>query len=132
MNAREARGYYRPEGSFPPRFRAAYVLGKSHKRKTGPSKFKPLMIPQTLTNMLPGRIAIRHGCKGPNFSIASACSSGNHALGESLKIIQSGEAESSITHLGVDGFCALRAMSTRNDDQEGASRPFDAERDGSV
>jgi 3-oxoacyl-[acyl-carrier-protein] synthase II len=140
------------DGDHPDPFRIGVIMGSGigglqiHEEmsrvffETGPSKFKPLMIPQTLTNMLPGRIAIRHGCKGPNFSIASACSSGNHAIGESLKIIQSGEAdvmvaggaESAITHLGVGGFCALRAMSTRNDDPEGASRPFDAERDGFV
>lgn len=106
----------------------------------GPSRFKPLMIPQMIPDMLSGRVAIRYNCKGPNFSIASACSSGAHAIGECSRMIRYGDAdimitggaEAAITRTGLGGFCALRAVSTKNDNPEQASRPFDAERDGFV
>ncbi len=106
----------------------------------GPRRFKPMMIPQMIPNILPGRVAIRYNCKGPNYSIASACASSTHAIGECMRIIQYGDAdimitggaEAAITRTGLGGFCALRAVSTRNDRPEHASRPFDAERDGFV
>lgn len=109
-------------------------------RTRGPSRFSPFMIPQMITNMLPGLIAIRHGLKGPNFAVVTACASGNHCLGEALMWIREGKAdvmvaggaEGAICELGVGGFNAMRALSTRNDDPAGASRPFDKDRDGFV
>lgn len=106
----------------------------------GPSRFHPLMIPRMIPNILSSHTAIRFGCKGPNFCIVTACASGAHSIGESMRIIQFGEAdamicgggEGVITPLGLGGFCALRALSARNDDPEKASRPFDIERDGFV
>jgi len=104
----------------------------------GPSRFSPFMIPVMITNIVAGHIAIRYGFKGPNFCVTSACASGTHSIGEALRMIQHGEAdvmlaggtEAAITALGVGGFCALRALTTRNDDPARASRPFDANRDG--
>ncbi|HNR93964.1 MAG TPA: beta-ketoacyl-ACP synthase II [Kiritimatiellia bacterium] len=106
----------------------------------GPSRFSPFMIPQMITNILSGRIAIEHGMKGPNFCVVSACASATHSIGESLRIIQSGDADVMLTGgaeapvcvLSVGGFCAMRALSTRNDDPTRASRPFDRDRDGFV
>lgn len=106
----------------------------------GPSRFSPFMIPQMITNILSGRIAIEYGMKGPNFCVVSACASATHSIGESLRIIQSGDAdimlsggaEAPICVLSVGGFCAMRALSTRNDDPTRASRPFDKDRDGFV
>ena len=106
----------------------------------GASRFSPFMIPQMITNMLSGLIAIEYGLGGPNFSVVSACATATHSLGEALRMIQHGEAdlmlaggaEAPICELGVGGFCAMRALSTRNDDPAGASRPFDAGRDGFV
>jgi len=93
-----------------------------------------------ITNMASGLIAIDHGLTGPNFCVVSACATATHSLGESLRMIQHGEAdimlaggsEAPICVLGVGGFCAMRALSTRNDDPQKASRPFDANRDGFV
>jgi 3-oxoacyl-[acyl-carrier-protein] synthase II len=106
----------------------------------GPSRFSPFMIPQMITNILSGLVAIEHGLKGPNFCVVSACASATHSLGESLRIIQHGEAdlmlsggaEGAINELAMGGFCAMRALSTRNDNPAGASRPFDKDRDGFV
>lgn len=106
----------------------------------GPSRFSPFMIPQMITNILPGHIAIEYGLKGPNFCITSACATATHCLGEAMRSIRDGEAdimlaggaEGSICILGVGGFCAMRALSTRNDEPAGASRPFDRGRDGFV
>lgn len=106
----------------------------------GPSRFSPFMIPQMITNILPGYIAINHGLKGPNFAIVSACASGTHCIGEAMNTIRSGRAdamlaggaEGAICELGVGGFNAMRALSTRNDDPKTASRPFDKDRDGFV
>ncbi len=106
----------------------------------GPSRFSPFMIPQMITNIVAGYIAIEFSFRGPNFCITSACASATHCIGEGLRIIQHGEAdvmivggtEASICELGVGGFCALRALSTRNDEPVRASRPFDRERDGFV
>ncbi|MFH0953029.1 MAG: beta-ketoacyl-ACP synthase II [Verrucomicrobiota bacterium] len=106
----------------------------------GPSRFSPFMIPQMIGNIVSGLIAIEYRMTGPNFGIVSACATATHSLGESLRIIQHGEAdvmlaggtEAPICELGVGGFCAMRALSTRNDEPTRASRPFDAQRDGFV
>lgn len=106
----------------------------------GPSRFSPFMIPQMIGNIVSGLIAINHGFTGPNFGVVSACATATHSLGESLRIIQHNEAdlmlaggtEAPICDLGVGGFCAMRALSTRNDEPTRASRPFDANRDGFV
>ncbi|MEN8254394.1 MAG: beta-ketoacyl-ACP synthase II [Verrucomicrobiota bacterium] len=108
--------------------------------KGGPRRISPQLIPQMITNILSGYIAIKYGFKGPNFCVTSACASGTHSVGEAMRIIQYGDAdvmiaggaEASIATLGVGGFAALRATSRRNDDPQGASRPFDLDRDGFV
>jgi len=108
--------------------------------KGGPRRISPQLIPQMIVNILSGYIAIKYGFKGPNFCVTSACASGTHSIGEALRIIQSGDAdvmiaggaEASVAMLGIGGFSALRATSRRNDDPEGASCPFDKERDGFV
>lgn len=107
-------------------------------RERGAGRLSPFVIPVMITNIVSGHVAIQYGLKGPNFCVTSACASGTHSIGEALRIIQHGEAdvmitggtEGAITPLGVGGFCALRALTTRNDDPEHASRPFDAGRDG--
>ena len=106
----------------------------------GPRKISPFFIPKVISNLAPGHIAIRHGAKGVNFTPTSACASGTHAIGEAYHMIRrgvqeaviAGGAESAITPLGVGGFAAMKALSTRNDEPERASRPFDKERDGFV
>ncbi len=106
----------------------------------GPSRFSPFMIPQMITNILPGLIAIEFGLRGPNFAVVSACATGTHSLGEAMRMIRedradvmiAGGSEAAIMELGVGGFCAMRALSTRNDDPPRASRPFDRDRDGFV
>jgi 3-oxoacyl-[acyl-carrier-protein] synthase II len=106
----------------------------------GPRKVSPFMIPALISNMASGYLAIELGAMGPNFSIVSACATGAHAIGESLKTLRLGEAdvmiaggsEAAITALSYGGFCSMKAMSTNNDEFETASRPFDAERDGFV
>jgi 3-oxoacyl-[acyl-carrier-protein] synthase II len=106
----------------------------------GPSRCSPFMIPQMIVNMASGLIAIEHGLKGPNFCVVSACASGAHSIGEGMRKIQHGDAdimiaggaEATISPLGIAGFASMRAMSTRNDAPEKASRPFDANRDGFV
>ncbi|MDF7826029.1 beta-ketoacyl-ACP synthase II [Pontiellaceae bacterium B12227] len=106
----------------------------------GPRRVSPQLIPQMITNILSGYVSIKYGFKGPNFCVTSACASGTHSIGEAMRIIQYGDAdvmiaggsEASVAMLGVAGFAALRATSRRNDDPEGASRPFDKERDGFV
>jgi len=108
--------------------------------KGGPRRISPQLIPQMIVNILSGYVAIKYGFKGPNFSVTSACASGTHSIGEALRMIQYGDAdimvaggaEASVAMLGIGGFSALRATSRRNDDPEGASRPFDKERDGFV
>jgi 3-oxoacyl-[acyl-carrier-protein] synthase II len=108
--------------------------------REGPRRVSPFFIPSVLANIAAGQVSIRHGAKGPNLATATACASGNHAIGESFKIIQRGDAvamicggaESAITPMSIAGFAAMRALSTRNDDPERASRPFDGERDGFV
>lgn len=106
----------------------------------GPRKISPFFIPKVISNLAPGQIAIRHGAKGVNWTPTSACASGNHAIGEAYHLIRrglqdaviSGGAESAITPLGVGGFAAMKALSTRNDEPERASRPFERDRDGFV
>jgi 3-oxoacyl-[acyl-carrier-protein] synthase II len=107
-------------------------------RERGASRLSPFIIPSMITNIVAGHVAIQFGLKGPNFCVTSACASGTHSIGEALRIIQHGEAdvmlaggtEGSITPLALGGFCALRALTTRNDDPQHASRPFDLNRDG--
>ncbi|MGF1483100.1 MAG: beta-ketoacyl-ACP synthase II [Opitutales bacterium] len=107
----------------------------------GPRKISPFMIPMIILNMASGVVAIELDARGPNFSPVSACASGAHAIGEAMRKIQAGETdamiaggtEASVTELGIAGFCAMRAMSTRyNETPDKASRPFDASRDGFV
>lgn len=108
--------------------------------KRGPKRVTPFFIPMMIGNMAPGMISIRFGAKGPNASMATACAAGTHAVGEAFEIIQSGRAdamitggvESVITPTCVAGFSAMKALSTRNDDPQKASRPFDRDRDGFV
>ncbi len=106
----------------------------------GVRKISPFYVPSTIINMLPGQVSLLTGIKGPNFSAVSACATANHSIGIAMRMIQYGDADvmvaggaehgSSPTSMG--GFCALKAMSTRNDDPAGASRPWDAGRDGFV
>lgn len=106
----------------------------------GPSRCSPFMIPQMIVNIPAGMIAIEHNMQGPNYAVVSACASSAHALGDVLRLIQRGDAdvmltggaEAAVCPLAVGGFGAMRALSTRNDDPEKASRPFDAQRDGFV
>lgn len=106
----------------------------------GVKRISPFMIPMMIVNMASAQVAINFNLKGPNFSTVTACAAGTNALGEAFRTIKAGAAdimiaggtESSITPLSVGGFCAMRALSTRNDDPKGASRPFSATRDGFV
>ena len=106
----------------------------------GPRAVSPFFIVSVLANMAAGHVSIRNGAKGPNSATATACASGNHAIGDSFKIIQRddadvmicGGAESTITPMTIAGFAAMRALSTRNGDPARASRPFDRDRDGFV
>jgi 3-oxoacyl-[acyl-carrier-protein] synthase II len=108
--------------------------------KEGPKKISPFFIPMLIVNLAPGQISIFLGAKGPNSSVVSACATGNHSIGEAFKIIQRGDAdamiaggaESTITPLAVGGFNAMKALSTRNEEPEKASRPFEKNRDGFV
>ncbi len=106
----------------------------------GPKKVTPFFIPMVIINLAAGQIAIRCGVKGPNSAVATACASGTHSIGDAFRIIQRGEVdamiaggtEAVISPLGVGGFTAMRALSTRNNEPERASRPFDKDRDGFV
>ncbi|HEY6878715.1 MAG TPA: beta-ketoacyl-ACP synthase II [Polyangiales bacterium] len=106
----------------------------------GPSKISPYFIPATISNLAPGQISIKHGLRGTNYVITSACSSGAHAIGEAFRSIARGEldsclaggTEAAVTPLGVGGFAAMRALTKRNDDPKAASRPWDVDRDGFV
>jgi len=108
--------------------------------KGGPRKISPFFIPMTIINLASGHISIMFGAKGPNSSIVTACASGTHAIGEAYRLIQRGDAdamiaggtESTICALAFGGFGSAKALSTRNDEPEKASRPFDAGRDGFV
>src|SRR5437867_2693738 len=106
----------------------------------GPSRISPFFIPGLIVNLASGHISIRFNCRGPSSAPATACATGAHAIGDAYKIIQRDEAdimfaggsEAVITPLAVGGFAAMRALSTRNDEPERASRPWDAGRDGFV
>ena len=106
----------------------------------GPGRISPLMIPMMISDISSGNISIRYGARGPNMAIVTACATGCHSIGESYwmvarddaDIMICGGAEASISKLGIAGFCAEKAMSTRNDDPLHASRPFDKDRDGFV
>jgi len=106
----------------------------------GPRRISPFFIPAAIVNLAAGHVSIRHGAKGPNSATCTACSSSAHAVGDSFKLIQRcaadvmicGGAEAAITPMGVGGFAAMRALSTRNSEPERASRPFDRLRDGFV
>jgi 3-oxoacyl-[acyl-carrier-protein] synthase II len=108
--------------------------------KGGPRRISPFFIPASIVNLAAGWVSIRTGAKGPNSATCTACTTSAHAVGDSYRLIQRGEAdvmlaggsEAAITPLGVGGFCAMRALSTRNDEPERASRPFDRDRDGFV
>jgi len=117
-------------------------LEEQHKKalEKGFDRLSPFFILQMIINMAPGLVTIKYGCKGPNWSPVSACSTSAHAIGEAVKSIRIGEtdamiaggAEAAITPLGIGGFAAMKALSTRNDDPAHASRPFDKDRDGFV
>lgn len=118
------------------------VIEREHEKflKGGPGKISPFFIPAAIVNLAAGQVSIRFGARGPNSATCTACSTGAHAVGDSFKIIQRGDAdamicggaEAAITPMGVGGFAAMRALSTRNEEPERASRPFDADRDGFV
>jgi 3-oxoacyl-[acyl-carrier-protein] synthase II len=106
----------------------------------GPRRISPFFVPASIINMISGHVSMRCGFKGPNLAIATACSTGLHSIGEAGRIIEYGDAdvmvaggaEATISPLGLGGFAAMRALSTRNDDPQSASRPWDRERDGFV
>ena len=106
----------------------------------GPDRVSPFVIPMLIVNMAAGLVSMRFGAKGPNSSVVTACATGNHAIGDAYRLIKydeadvmiAGGAEAIIVPLTIAGFCAMKAMSTRNDDPQKASRPFDADRDGFV
>ncbi|WP_457601277.1 beta-ketoacyl-ACP synthase II [Hydrogenivirga sp.] len=108
--------------------------------RKGARRVSPFFIPYGISNMGAGYVAIRHGFKGPNYCVVSACATGNHSIGDAFRMIQAGDidaaiaggTEAAITPLGVAGFAVMRALSTRNDEPQKASRPFDKDRDGFV
>jgi 3-oxoacyl-[acyl-carrier-protein] synthase II len=109
-------------------------------RDRGPRRISPYLIPGMIINLAGGLISIEYGLKGPNSATVTACATGNHAIGDGMRFIQHGDAdivlaggtEGVLTPMAVGGFCAMRAISTRNDEPERASRPFDRDRDGFV
>lgn len=115
------------------KYQSAYIEG-------GARKISPFLIPAMIPNLAPGNIGIKYGFKGVNFSITSACTSSTHAIGESYRMIKhgvqdaavTGGTESTISSMAIGGFCAMKALSSRNDDPTRASRPFDKDRDGFV
>ena len=118
------------------------VIEREHSKLLhgGPGRISPFFIPAAIINLASGVISIRYGARGPNSATATACSASAHAVGDSFRIIQRGDAqvmisggtEAAITPMGIGGFAAMKALSTRNDEPRRASRPFDAERDGFV
>jgi 3-oxoacyl-[acyl-carrier-protein] synthase II len=118
------------------------TIEREHKAllEGGPRKISPFFIPAAIINLAAGQVSIRFGAKGPNSATCTACSASAHAIGDAYEIIRrdkadvmiAGGSEAAITPMGVGGFAAMRALSTRNDEPERASRPFDAERDGFV
>jgi 3-oxoacyl-[acyl-carrier-protein] synthase II len=119
---------------------ATFADGLNTLRDKGPSRVSPFLVPAMITNMAAGQVSIQFGIKGPNFCLTSACATGAHAIGEAAETIRRGWAtaviaggsEAPITPIGLAAFSSARAISTRNDDPAGASRPFDATRDGFV
>jgi 3-oxoacyl-[acyl-carrier-protein] synthase II len=119
-----------------------HSLEENHRTllERGPKRLAPMMVPMMLANTAPGLLAIRYGAAGPNFTLTSACASGAHAIGEGAELIRSGRcsavitggSEAVLTELCVGGFCAMHALSTRNDEPLRASRPFCSDRDGFV
>lgn len=118
------------------------TIEREHRRllEHGPRRISPFFVPAMVVNLASGQVSIRFGVKGPNTAPATACSAGAHAIGDAFRLIRygyadamiAGGAEATITPLGIGGFAALRALSTRNDDPPTASRPFDRDRDGFV
>jgi 3-oxoacyl-[acyl-carrier-protein] synthase II len=119
-----------------------WAIEREHEKllNSGPGRVSPFFIVSAIVNLASGNVSIRHGAKGPNSATATACSAGAHAIGDSFRLIERGDAdamicggaESAITPMSVAGFASMRALSTRNDEPKRASRPFDAERDGFV
>jgi 3-oxoacyl-[acyl-carrier-protein] synthase II len=119
-----------------------WAIEREHEKllHSGPDRVSPFFIVSAIVNLASGNVSIRHGAKGPNSATATACSAGAHAIGDSFRIIERGDAdvmicggaESAITPMSVSGFDSMRALSRRNDEPKQASRPFDAERDGFV
>lgn len=109
-------------------------------KEKGPDRLSPFFIPMVITNLAAGQVSIQYGLKGPNYSVTSACASGAHSIGEATEYIRrglcdvmvAGGAESTVCTLGIGGFAAMRALSTRNEEPQRASRPFDKDRDGFV
>jgi len=118
------------------------VIEREHTKlmQGGPGRISPFFIPAAIVNLASGHVSIRYGARGPNSATATACSASAHAIGDASRIIERGDAEvmicggaeAAITPMGVGGFAAMKALSTRNDQPERASRPFDAQRDGFV
>lgn len=118
------------------------LIEENHEKmlKTGPRKLSPFFVPSTIINMIAGNLSIMKGLKGPNISIVTACTSGVHNIGHAARMIAYGDADAMLaggaekasTHLGMGGFGAARALSTRNDEPQKASRPWDSDRDGFV
>jgi 3-oxoacyl-[acyl-carrier-protein] synthase II len=118
------------------------VIEREHRilLEKGPSRISPFFIPATIINLASGQVSIRTGAKGPNSATATACTTSSHAVGDSYRLIQRGEAEvmicggteAAVTPMGIGGFAAMRALSQRNDDPCRASRPWDLDRDGFV
>jgi 3-oxoacyl-[acyl-carrier-protein] synthase II len=119
-----------------------WAIEREHEKllNSGPDRVSPFFIVSAIANLAAGNVSIRHGAKGPNSATSTACSAGAHAIGDSFRLIERGDAdamicggaESAITPMSVSGFASMRALSTRNDDPQSASRPFDLERDGFV
>src|SRR3954463_4177990 len=119
-----------------------WAIEREHEKllKDGPGRVSPFFIPSAIVNLAAGQVSIRFGAKGPNSATATACSAGAHAIGDSFRIIERGDAdvmicggaESAITPMSVAGFAAMRALSTRNDDPPHVSRPFERDRNGFV
>jgi 3-oxoacyl-[acyl-carrier-protein] synthase II len=118
------------------------VIEREHKilLERGPSRISPFFIPSCIVNLASGYVSIRYGAKGPNSATATACTTSAHSIGDSYRLIQHGDAdvmicggsEACVTPMGIGGFAAMRALSTRNEEPERASRPWDRERDGFV
>lgn len=112
----------------------------SEYEKRGPRRISPFFVPGSIVNMVSGQVSIMHGFQGPNYAVVSACTTGLHSIGDAGRLIEYGDAdlmvcggaEATVSPLGIGGFCAARAMSSRNDDPTTASRPWDRDRDGFV